>query len=179
MTNDATPTPATPATPAAPIVPPEMSRPVAIGRIGLGLDFTVMATPDECVALAKRMTIPTLARLVCRFSLTPAPQRRIRALGRLEIDVTQICVVSLDPFSSTIVEDFVVNFVPAGRETPELDFDAEDEIPFTGDILDLGEAAAEQLGLALDPFPRKPGAELPPDANDGPENAFAALLGRK
>ena len=28
-------------------------------------------------------------------------------------------------------------------------------------MIDLGEAAAEQLGLALDPYPRMPGVEMP------------------
>jgi len=50
--------------------------------------------------------------------------------------------------------------------------------------IDLGELAAEQLGLALDPYPRKPDAEVPAEwkAEPAPEpvadqrpNPFAAL----
>jgi len=50
--------------------------------------------------------------------------------------------------------------------------------------IDLGELAAEQLGLAIDPYPRKPDAEVPaewkgelaaaPAAVERP-NPFAAL----
>jgi hypothetical protein len=42
-------------------------------------------------------------------------------------------------------------------------------------MIDLGEATTEQLALALDPFPRKPGAEIPPEAKEAPEGPFAAL----
>ena len=48
-------------------------------------------------------------------------------------------------------------------------------------IVDPGDEAGriarrlEQLGLTLDPYPRKPGAVLPPEANDPEEGAFAAL----
>ena len=42
-------------------------------------------------------------------------------------------------------------------------------------VLDLGEAAAEQLALSLDPYPRAPGAELPEVATEAEANPFAAL----
>ena len=42
-------------------------------------------------------------------------------------------------------------------------------------MLDLGEAASEQLALALDPFPRKPGAALPGEMQEPEEGAFAGL----
>jgi hypothetical protein len=42
-------------------------------------------------------------------------------------------------------------------------------------MLDLGEAAAEQLALALDPYPRKPDARLLGAAEDPPGFPFAAL----
>jgi hypothetical protein len=39
----------------------------------------------------------------------------------------------------------------------------------------LGEAAAEQLALALDPFPRKPGAEMPGSYAGSEGGAFGEL----
>jgi hypothetical protein len=45
-------------------------------------------------------------------------------------------------------------------------------------VLDLGEAVAEQLALALDPYPRVPGAELPEIESDPQERPFAALRRR-
>lgn len=67
-------------------------------------------------------------------------------------------------------------FRPARKpttSTPESD----DEIPFEGNQIDLGEAAAEQLGLALDPYPRMPGAELPEAEADVELHPFARLAG--
>jgi uncharacterized metal-binding protein YceD (DUF177 family) len=44
----------------------------------------------------------------------------------------------------------------------ELDAEAADAPePVTSGWIDLGELAAEQLGLAIDPYPRKPDAAVP------------------
>ncbi len=83
------------------------------------------------------------------------------ARGHLQARVLQTCVVSLDEFEAAVDEIFSLRFVPEGTETDDPDPESEDEMPYSGDVLDLGEAAAEQLALALDPYPRKPDAELP------------------
>ena len=64
------------------------------------------------------------------------------------------------------------------------DFDAE---PLEEDRLDLAEIAAEELYLALDPYPRAPGARVSAGDNGGengpartgPFAALAALKGKK
>ena len=95
--------------------------------------------------------------------------------GELHADVLQTCIVSLDDFDAVVDEAFRVRFVPAGEETDDQDPEADDEIPYEGDVLDLGEAAAEQLGLALDPYPRMPDAALPEVEEDADLHPFAAL----
>jgi uncharacterized metal-binding protein YceD (DUF177 family) len=97
------------------------------------------------------------------------------AQGELEARVTRVCVVSLDEFETAVAEEFRVRFVPAGLESDEIDPDADDEIPYAGGEIDLGEAAAEQLALALDPYPRMPGVELPETGEAAVEGPFAAL----
>ena len=85
--------------------------------------------------------------------------------------------MSLDNFPQGVTERFQLRFVPAGQESDDEDPDAPDEIPYAGNALDLGEAAAEQLALALDPYPHKPGVapvEADPEADMQP-NPFAAL----
>ena len=89
--------------------------------------------------------------------------------------VTQTCVVSLDAFAAPVSDHFVIRFVPAGRETDDIDPDSDDEIPYTDGVIDLGEAAAEQLALVLDPWPRKPDASLPEATPDEPASPFSAL----
>jgi len=154
----------------------EFSRPLRLERIGAaGLEMTVSAEAAECEALAARMNLPAIASLICRFRIRPGPAGCIEAQGRLSAKVTQICVISLDAFPAELMEAFEIRFVPEGTEAEEPDPDSVDEIPHDGQTIDLGEVAAEQLALALDPYPRKPGAELPPEATPPGENPFAPL----
>ncbi|MBW4091749.1 MAG: DUF177 domain-containing protein, partial [Proteobacteria bacterium] len=117
----------------------------------------VEANPDECAALARRFGLPAIHALACRFRLRPLAGGAIAADGVLRAEIVQVCVVSTDDFPASVREDFTVHFVPAGTEDDDPDPESIDEIPYAGDRIDLGEAAAEQLALALDPFPRKPG----------------------
>ncbi len=52
---------------------------------------------------------------------------------------------------------------------------SEDELPYEGGVLDLGEAAAEQLALALEPYPRAPGEEIEPREDASGQRPFAGL----
>ncbi len=155
---------------------PELHRPLSLARIGtLGLDMTVEAKPAECAALADRMNLPRVLALLCVFHLIRESRDKVLARGVLRATVTQICVVSLEEFDATIEDVFQVRFVPAGEESEDVDPESDDEIPFEGNMIDLGEAAAEQLGLALDPYPRMPGMEMPEIEEDPEPHPFAAL----
>jgi uncharacterized metal-binding protein YceD (DUF177 family) len=157
---------------------PEFPRPLSLDRIGAqGLDVTVEASPAECAALAERMQIPGVLTLSCVFHLVRESRDTVAARGHLKARVTQTCVVSLEDFDTEVQEVFQIRFVPAGEETDDIDPEAEDEIPFEGNIIDLGEAAAEQLGLALDPYPRMQDAELPDGTAEAEPHPFAALAG--
>lgn len=153
---------------------PELSRPVPVDRLPATL--MVRAEPPECAALAARLRIPSVDRLTCRFVL-----RRhgavVVAEGVLEADVVQECVVSLDPVAQHVEDRFTIRFVPESPDAAadDADPDAPDEIPYTGSVIDLGEAAAEQLALALDPYPRHPDAVLDPAGTDA-DGPLAALL---
>jgi uncharacterized metal-binding protein YceD (DUF177 family) len=142
-------------------VTPEFSRPIAVRRVGpAGLDLTVEADAAERARLAARLRLPAIAALSCRFRLLPAGKGAVAAECWLTAQVTQTCVLSLDPFDTAVTDHAFLRFVPAGTESDEIDPDSTDEIPFDNDTIDLGEAATEQLALVLDPFPRKPGASL-------------------
>ncbi len=154
---------------------PEMSRPFPTTRIGAGAVFVVDAKPAECRALAARMGVEAILSLSCRFDLRRGESDTVAASGALRARVRQVCVVSLEPFEAEMAEDFAIRFVPEGRESDELDLESDDEVTYAGGVLDLGEAAAEQLALALDPFPRRPGAELPEVALGDEGSPFSAL----
>jgi uncharacterized metal-binding protein YceD (DUF177 family) len=169
--------------------PVEMHRPIAVGQVGvLGLEREVIATAEECVAIAVRLRIPAVAALACRFRLVSLGGGVVAADGVLAARVTQECVVTTDPFEAEVQEAFRVRFVPEDQfvepdEEDLLDLESDDELPYAGTQIDLGEAAVEQLALALDPYPRKPGAaldegDLPADPDDEPTSPFAALARR-
>ena len=156
---------------------PELSRPLPADRIGpAGYKIDVEATPAECVAIATRLLVPSVESVYCQWSLRPAPDGAVEAEGSLRARLHQECVVSLDPFPVDVVEEFAVRFVTAGEESEDADDpDEPDELPIENGILELGEATVEQFALALDPYPRKPGAELPVPMDEAPDSAFSAL----
>ena len=155
---------------------PEVSRPLALDRIGPAeFEMLVQADPAELPVVAARLGVPAVHSLRCAFRLRRIGGSLIEAQGDLVASLTQQCVVSLDDFESVLNDRFLVHFVPAGSEDDDPDPDAPDQIPFEGNLADLGEAVVEQLALALDPYPRRPGAELPPEASEPDRGAFAAL----
>ncbi len=159
---------------------PELHRPVALDRIGpQGMAVEVEARPGELPAIAARLRVLDVASLHCAFKLRRVGASTIEAQGMLRAAVTETCVISLDPFSHDVQEGFTVHLVPSGTEDDDPDPEAIDQIPYAGGAADLGEAAVEQLALALDPFPRKPGAALPTEAADEASSPFAALMARR
>jgi uncharacterized metal-binding protein YceD (DUF177 family) len=155
---------------------PELHRPIAIERVGpSGLDVMVEASAAECAALARRMDVPAVLSLACRFHLQREIAGTLLARGHLVARLVRTCVVSLDDFATTVEERFAVRCVPEGEESDDVDPSAPDEIVYGDGTIDLGEATAEQLALALDPYPRAPDAVLP-DVLDEPDvQPFAAL----
>jgi Large ribosomal RNA subunit accumulation protein YceD len=155
---------------------PEFCRLVPLERIrAAGLTITVEADAAERAALAARLGVPELCALSCRFRLRPAKAGAVMAEGELRARVRQVSVVSLEEFEAELAEDFLLRFVPEGSETAELDPESVDEMPYAGAAVDLGEAAVEQLALALDPYPRQAGEELPGESDETPENPFLRL----
>ncbi len=154
----------------------ELERIVPLDRVSArGTDIVVEATEAERAALARRLAIPAVLQLRCRFRLRRASAGTVDADGTLEARVLRTSVITLDDFSQDVAEAFQLRFVPAGQEADDEDPDSPDAIPYEGTALDLGEAAAEQLALALDPYPREPGATLSESGNDPAPAPFAAL----
>ena len=154
----------------------ELSRRVLTEHIARSdAAITVDASPAERAAVAERLLLPGIARLHSVWTLRPRQAGMIEGHGTLHAEVTQECVVSLEPFAVTIAEDFVVHFILEGRESDDDDPDAPDELVYDGVAVDVGEATVEQLALGLDPYPRKPGAEFDNLDETASGRAFAAL----
>lgn len=153
----------------------ELSRPLLLDRLGDAGRVEVEADTAERDAVASRLGIGGVLRLHCVFDLRRAEGGTILATGTLNARVIQECVVSAENFESEVAEDFAVRFVPEGMESDELDLDAPDDIPYAHGVIDLGEAAAEQLALALPAFPKKPDADFAEETRDGKPSPFEVL----
>lgn len=154
----------------------ELERFVPLDRVSArATEVVVEATEAERAALAGRLAVPAVLHLRCRFRLRRAAAGVVDADGTLEARVVRTSVVTLEDFAQDVAEAFQLRFVPAGQESGDDDPDSPDEIPYEGTALDLGEAVAEQLALALDPYPREPGTALPEGSSDPAPAPFAAL----
>ena len=154
----------------------ELERMVPLDGVSArGTEIVVEATEEERAALGCRLAIPAVLQLRCRFRLRRATAGTVDADGTLEARVVRTSIITLDDFTQDVAEAFELRFVPAGQEGDDEDPDSPDEIPYEGVALDLREAAAEQLALALDPYPREPGAALPDGRCDPAPASFAAL----
>ncbi|RED17158.1 YceD family protein [Parasphingopyxis lamellibrachiae] len=143
--------------------PPEFSRPIPIDAIGAGAaSHSVEASAEECAALAGRFELMAMDGLSAE-----AEVRRndtvVYARGLARAEVTQSCVVTGDPVSSRIEAEFDLRFLPEtappSEEEIELSADECETMTYTGGAIDIGEAAAQTVALALDPFPRSGNAE--------------------
>jgi len=156
---------------------PELSRIMRLDRIGPNeTPHEVVASAAECASLARRFGIPGIVSLTCRFVLRRLPGSVVSAEGLLEARVTRICVATLEAFDAPVRESFRFRFVPEDMLSDSIDPDADDEIPYQHDTIDLGEAAAQQLALALDPYPRKPGARMADVAADPAERRLGNVV---
>ena len=175
-------------------VPPgtsaEFPRPVAVESLGPEEErLAFEAAADECRALAARFGVLEVKRLAVTAWVQSIGEGGARARVQFEADVVQLCVVTLEPVRARIHEGFELDFrlAPAGAGAQTGDTAADpDAVEPPGAVIDgafdLGEVIAEYLSLAIDPYPRKPDAEVTwrpaagLDGNEGkPGGPFKAL----
>lgn len=157
----------------------EFSRPLRVAGVpAAGQRLLLEATAAECAALAARFGILAVQALHAELALRPDAAGGIAVDGLLRARVVQACVVSLEPVAQHLADEFAFRILPEGAE-PSESLEDEDEVEVQHGIAELGEVVAQYLSLALDPYPRAEGAELPDAATDGSANPFAALRGLK
>jgi uncharacterized metal-binding protein YceD (DUF177 family) len=152
-----------------------------------GLSRSRAATEEERVELARELDIPSCESLSVTYELKPRrPAGHFTFTGNLEADVTQACVVTLDPVPAKLSETFTIDLGPP---------DALDEAHGTGDDerivssvpdiepiedgrIDVGTTVFGILSAVLPQYPRKPGVEfdwVDPKADGEQASPFAAL----
>ena len=140
---------------------PEFSRIERADTIGEGeRSVRIEADEAERAALARRFDLKSVDMLEAEFRLR-RDAAGIVAHGHVRGAVVQACVVTDDSIPVTIDEPVALRFVlddAASEDEVELTEDALDTMVYDGAAVDLGEAAAETMALALDPYPRGPNA---------------------
>ena len=160
---------------------PEFSRRIDGLRLDAGGEtFEIVANVEERAGLARRFDLLELGRLKATVKVMPMAGGFYRLAATLEAALVQACTVTLEPVPSRIAESFSLSFGPVD-EAGEIVLDGESEPvePLEDGMIDIGEAVAQQLSLALDPFPRAPGAAIEIESivsnESSRESPFAAL----
>lgn len=163
-----------------------------LGALGeQGVDIALKPSKDECASIAAWLGIPKIEGLTARVGLKRRGSDLYEYAASFEADVVQACVVTLEPvpahLSGAFHRSFRVKAAARRRraappEEPEIAYSGEDEPEILSDpAADLAAPVLEELSLALDPYPRAPGASFaaPKDKEPPAENPFAVLKGLK
>ena len=139
------------------------------------------------VSLSRRDFAKGIGGIVLAFTLDPdvRVERIDASTVMLRRDGSDDAIELIASLPVTIDEPLALRFVPETEVTEEeleLEESMLDEIPYSGNAFDLGEAVAQSLALAIDPYAVGPNAEqarkdagLLDEAAAGPFAALAAL----
>ena len=133
-----------------------------------GRRLKVFATLEQLAEITKIAGVAEVSRLNAALHLTPL-KGGVQVTGQLEAGVVQPCVVTLEPVPQKVSEPLSRIFSSAPDIHAEAGAGSEkfidlesDDLPdfFDGIELDLSAYILEILGLAIDLYPRAPGAEM-------------------
>lgn len=139
----------------------EFSHVVKLSEIG-NHSRNIHLSADEAArsGLMARFDLAALDSLEADISLHN-DAAGVVASGRFTASLAQYCIASNDPVPASLNEPIHIRFIAEPTDSGEFELEADDcETMFhDGQIIDLGEAVAQSLGLALNPYPRSPEAE--------------------
>jgi uncharacterized metal-binding protein YceD (DUF177 family) len=141
----------------------EFSRPVPLARLSSKpFHQRIEATAEERERLARRFGLETLDNLTAMVSLRRQEGEYVLLEAEFEATLAQACVVTLEPVSAVVSGSFSLRYGPADEAGMEDDPSADTPVfePLLGEVIDIGEAVAQELSLLLPEFPRHPDAVL-------------------
>jgi uncharacterized metal-binding protein YceD (DUF177 family) len=137
-----------------------------------GLTVKIDATESERAELAAVHGLEGIEQLRAELAVSPWRRNGVKVEGRVKADVVQSCVVTLEPVTNRVDEEISAVFLPEDSRLGREGFGLGGEImidpegpdspeTFSGDRIDVGALVEQFFGLAIDPYPRKPGAAAP------------------
>jgi uncharacterized metal-binding protein YceD (DUF177 family) len=166
--------------------------PIAVAQIpDAGLHRDIEADQAIRNAVADVGGLREVLSVQASFDVTPERGGRFRVAGHVRGRIGQTCVVTLEEMETDIDEPIDLTFAPS-EQIPEMSAlvdeagESDEETPdppepIENGVIDLGRVATDALYLAVDPYPRKPGAVFEPvvEAADPEDHPFAALKALK
>jgi uncharacterized metal-binding protein YceD (DUF177 family) len=161
------------------------SHPVRLSEVARGA-MSVRLEPDAAIRaqIAKELGLESLPALTADLKLRTWLDGA-EITGRFDGVVEQLCGITVEPFEQPVSGEIEVQVVPAGSphaplESAAGEIELEPDAPdppdvLEGDTIDLAAYLIEHLALAIDPFPRKPGAVFDYTPDTPEESPFAVL----
>jgi len=161
-------------------------EPIVLAEIQRGaVRRTLEADEATRARIAKALGLDALLSLTAEMRAAPwLDGAQIDGVWRAR--VRQTCGVTLEPFDSDLDGEIRVRALPEGSAAlggadeagGGLDLDPDSDDPpdaLADDRIDLAAYVVEDLSLAIDPFPRKPGVEFEAPGQSGELSPFAVL----
>lgn len=173
-----------------------LSFPVSVQHVPhKGIEVTLKSDDREREALAESHGLEKVLSFSADFIITPWKKSGIKIRGKIQAQIVQSCVATLEPIENQIDEDVEIVLVPEHSRLARIPVDESGEmlisadgpdIPetFSGDKIDIGAIAEEFFDLAIDPYPRKADladsvvvtvGETEEEADNGVVSPFASL----
>ncbi len=156
-----------------------------------GMPVRLTATDKERAGLASEHDLQAVETFHADILVAKWRRDGVKISGTVTAEIVQTCSITLEPLPAHIETEIDALYVPENSklarpkidENGEMILDADGpDAPetFTGDQLDVGAIAEEFFALAIDPYPRKEGAELklnaePEEISTNKVSAFAKL----
>lgn len=165
-----------------------------LGRLGNAGDaVTFSADAGQRAAIAAWSGVLSVEGFSVAVDIKKLGPTRFGLEFKVTADVTQACVVTLEPVAAHLEKAFsrelhfagqIRRKLPEDESGPDLVLDSgEEEGPEEIESLhyDLAGPALEEYVLGLEPYPRRPGVEFQPpaEASETPKSPFAVLKGLK
>jgi uncharacterized metal-binding protein YceD (DUF177 family) len=160
-------------------VAPEFSRLVALAQLSTrSFRQRIEATAEERQRLSRRFDLISLDRLEAEVELRRQSPEVILLEAEFAAEFAQCCAVTLEPVRGAVSDRFSLVYGPAPEEEQEIALTTDEPAfePLDGNSIDIGEAVAQELSLALPIFPRDPEATIDEAATAEPlQGPFATL----
>lgn len=137
-------------------VTPEFSHRIPLEKLSERAQHHVLEAGTAArAALSARFDLIAVGRLIAHVSVEKQGRSALLS-GRFKADVVQRCALSGEPVRAHVAQTLALCFEPEDQDPGDIELEAGalDVLAVEDGSVDIGEAVAQSLFLALDPYPR-------------------------